>query len=186
MNQEQLNMLSTSAEGNRSIRFVVAAHRANGLHLVADFSTADRAALSIQSNMDSDPLEIVCAEVWRTANGNVRQWQHKQLSILIDVVDPTAGFIGGEDVDAVKATLDLFTGEIVLDNPKQGHPLLVWSDTGVCITFAGSLYHAHLIRDSLPPGIVSFDIVDFVREHGYTATVDLMSLNRFSVAGDDN
>lgn len=182
MTQQQSCTSSNNAPGTRSIRFVVAARRPSGLFLVEDFSTAGRAEIAIQSCMDRAPLEVVCSEVWRASNGNVREWQHKQVRVLVDVVDPTAGFIGGDDVDAVPAMLNLFTGEIRLDNPRQGHPLLNWSDTGVCISFHGSQYHARVQTDNLPPDIADHDIVGFIREHGYTVTVDLASL--YTADGD--
>lgn len=173
--------VASHTEGERSIRFVVAARRPNGLFLAADFSTVGRAEIAIASNMDRDPLEVVCAEVWRAANGNIRMWQHDHVRVLVDLVDPAEGFIGGDDIETVPATLNLQSGEILLDNPKQGHPLLNWSDTGVCISFSGSRYYARIVHETLPLDIAGGDVADFIREHGYAATINLASLS--SAAG---
>lgn len=173
---ESTNCNSKRAAENRSIRFVVAAKRRGGLHYVADFSTLQRAETAIEENMDRDPLVVVCAEVWRASNGNIRLWQCAKVEVLVEVVDPTEGLIGGDDIDTVPATLNLATGEVVLDNPKRGHPLLSWSDTGTCIMFNGSYYNARILKTNLPCGIWGQDIADFICKHGYTPTINLATL----------
>lgn len=165
------------SQGERHLRFGVVARRLGGLFLRDDFSTHDRAALAIETNMDRDPVEVLCAEIWRAANGNVRFWQHeKPIAVLVDVVDAEEGFIGGEDIDTVPATLDLKTGAIVLADSKKGSLLLNWSDTGVTITFEGQRYHAELVSENLPKGIWGRQISDFIRQFGYKAQIDITSL----------
>lgn len=104
------------------------------------------------------------------------------VDVLVDVVDPTQGIIGGDDVTSVPAKLDLASGAIALDNPKHGHPLLNWVETGVSLIHDGQRYYAQLLEDNLPEYFYGEEIVDYIRKHGYHATIDVRTLTKASGA----
>lgn len=161
---------------SRTLRFILAAHDQAGLQYIADFKDFNRAMLALESTSHRHPLQVVCAEVLRAANGNIQMWRHGRVQVHVDLVDPTEGFIGGDDIDTVPATLDLTTGEITLNDPKFGHPLLNWSDRGVSIQFNGVIYCAELVNENIPPNIWGTDIVDHIRANGYQATIAIPSM----------
>lgn len=169
-----------SAHGTRSLRFVLAVDRGQGHVYKADFSTLDRTVLAIEEDAGAGRLHAVCAEIWRTPSGNIRLWQSKLVQVMVDVVDLYDGFIGGDDIDTVPAQLNLQTGEVVLDNPKLGCPLLNWSDIGVSIKFDGKLYTAKLLSHNVPDDMSGTEVEYFIKQHGYRATVDLSTLQSWA------
>lgn len=173
---QSVNTTAMPSDGKREIRFVVAAKGYSGLHHVADFSTFDRADLAIKVHNDKRALHVACAEIWYAPNGNIRMWSTRPLRVHVELVDPEEGFIGGDDITPAPATLNMQTGEIVLDNAFHGHPLLNWHDVGTCIVFDGARYHATIRSENLPQGIWGRDVLEFIQRNGYAATIDLESL----------
>ncbi|MYM92310.1 hypothetical protein [Duganella vulcania] len=134
--------------------------------------------LALESHLEPAKLDVVCAEVWRAANGNIRLWQHYRIHVLVELVDPTEGVIGGDDIEEAPATLDLRTGAIELDSPKRGYPMLNWAHCGATIIFCGERYSCFIQRDNLPSGERCWgsDVVEFIEKNGYHAVLDLMTL----------
>lgn len=173
---------SNVESGQRSIRFAVVGMRRSGKVHLDDFSTMDRAHIALASNMDRAPLKVECAEVCRANNGNIRLWQSSEIEVLVDVVNPSDDFIGDDDIETVPAFLNLQSGEIRLASPKRGYPLMNWQDTGVNIIFHGHLYHACRLVDNVPDEIWGDAITAFLRETGYTVTIDLSTLEKSGIA----
>lgn len=102
--------------------------------------------------------------------------EHIQVDVNVDLVDPTEGFVGGDDISCAVAQLDLNSGAITLENPKSGWPLLNWSDLGISIRHEGVLFHAHLLESNVPCEFQGEEIVRYIQEQGYSARIDLATL----------
>lgn len=167
------------------LRFVLAASSQFSESYVyrGDFSTHDKALLALGSDHTPSRLDVVCASIWRAPNGNIRLWKHGRVRVTVELVDPCEGVIGGDDIEMVWATLDLGSGALELDAPQRGYPLLQWADTGATVHFEGQSYHAFIKSDNLPPAqeCWGLDVVQFIAQHGYHATLDLTTLHH---AGD--
>jgi hypothetical protein len=94
------------------------------------------------------------------------------------VVDISEGFIGGDDLSVVRATLDLRTGKVLLADNSLGYPLLSLDGLCTIIDGAGKHHGVPMIEHGIPHALDKGDIIDYVKQHGDWAILDLKSLLR--------